>query len=187
MDFSPFDESLLATCSGDETVSSLTPSFPSFICSSFPFPFLCIDLVLFCWCILTHKSTFHPLRLCCSWQGFGYDMNLLVFLCYLNLLKALSSQHIILSHRCPSLLESAESGSASSDSAARFTSGSCVNTHNYCHTQTFNTPTHAHTHIRVVCSAQHLQRTFIRLIFCQQGILFHPLGCAEQANSSETE
>lgn len=26
MDFSPFDESLLATCSGDETVSTLTPS-----------------------------------------------------------------------------------------------------------------------------------------------------------------
>ncbi len=69
------------------------------------------------------------------------------FFCgYLSLLKAHSSQHIILSHRCPSLLESAECGSASSDSAARFTSGSCVNTHNYCHTQTYNSPTHTHTH-----------------------------------------
>lgn len=55
--------------------------------------------------------------------------------CYLNLLKTPSSQHIIPSHRCPSLLESAECGSASSDSAARFT------------TQTYN------THTGVVCSA----------------------------------
>lgn len=40
MDFSPFDECLLATCSGDETVSF--PSFPLFI------PFLLVLLVYAC-------------------------------------------------------------------------------------------------------------------------------------------
>lgn len=31
------------------------------------------------WCILTHKSTFHPLGLCCSWHGCECDMNLIGF------------------------------------------------------------------------------------------------------------
>lgn len=68
--------------------------------------FFPLSLYWSCFCILTHKSTFHPLRLCCSWQCqcSEYDMNLLGFFWYLNLLKTHSSQHIILSHRCPSLL-----------------------------------------------------------------------------------
>lgn len=93
-----------------------------------------------CWCMLTHKSTFHPLGLCYSWHGYEYD-----WFCYLNLLKTPSSQHIILSHRCPSFLESADCGSVSSDSAAWFTSGAYLNTCACCCTQTGN--------IWVVCTA----------------------------------
>uniref|UniRef100_A0A673AL35 Coronin n=1 Tax=Sphaeramia orbicularis TaxID=375764 RepID=A0A673AL35_9TELE len=73
-------------------VLSIIVFLPSFLC-------LCIDLILSCCTIrFSHKSTFHPLMLCCSWQHFKYDMKL-VACCYSNLLKTPSSQHIVLSHR----------------------------------------------------------------------------------------
>lgn len=141
MDFSPFDESLLATCSVDETVSSSVSSFfLTLICSLFPFLLLCVDLALSCCSIFTLKSTSRPLRVCFSWQGFKCDMNLLGF-CNSNRLETPSSQHIILIHRCAGLLESAECGSASLVSAVWFTTDTCVNTHNYCY-----------THPKVVCT-----------------------------------
>lgn len=116
MDFSPFDESLLATCSGDGTVSSSVVPFIYCFC------FL-LELSLPCCSALTLKFIFHP---CCFGQGFQCDMHLLCF-CNSNRVKT-SSQQITLRHRCPGLQESAECVSASSDSAVCFTTDTCINT-----------------------------------------------------------
>lgn len=102
---------------------------------------------------------FHPPRLCCSWMDFDRNMNCFGF-CYLSLLKTLSSQHIILGHRCPGLLESAECGPASSDAAAWLTSET-LNTHNHCHTQTDGACTHIVVIHQCPASAAHFRSSYL--------------------------
>jgi len=100
--------------------------------------FISVSSYWSCCCVQTHK----PRSILSGFVLPGRASNRIwtgSTLCSVNLLKTPSSRDILLSHRCSSLLESAESGSASSDAAARFTKESCENTHNYCHTQTCST------------------------------------------------
>ena len=73
--------------------------------------------------------------------------------------------HIILGHRCLKLQESAECRSASSDSAAGFTSGTLPHTHDCCRTQT-----HTMQRSAVDSNSSHLLP------------VSHPVGCAKQVN-----
>lgn len=139
----------------------------SFCLSFVPSLLLCIDLALSCCSLRTLKCTSRPLRLCCSWQDFECNMNLLIF-CYLNLLKTFSSQHIILSHRYPGLLESAECGPASSDSAAWFTSETCVNTHTHATVATHRPVVHTPEWSTVpsICISLSLLLSFANRVYC---------------------